>query len=100
MVAPIRTYMEADVKCYLCGHISGVARVERGADRQAMFVVAGSEVSTPIDAGRNLRCLRCNGPTFFDEFEIRHEYPKIDFLDGRPRRGRPPKRLAERQGAA
>ncbi len=100
MAAPIRTYLETDVKCYLCGHISGIARVERGVDGKATFVPAGSEVEQPIDRRANLRCLRCNGPTFFDEFELRHEYAKLDFLEDRPRRGRPPKRLVERRGAA
>ncbi len=100
MAAPIRTYMETDVKCYLCGHISGVARVDRGAERRTTFLPAGSNVELPIASRGGLKCKRCNGPTFFDEFEVKHEYAPIDYLDNRPRRGRPPKRLLERRGAA
>jgi hypothetical protein len=101
MTAPVRIYLEADVKCYMCGHVSGVLRVDRGASgAPTTFKPAGSDVETVIGSRAGLRCLRCQGPTFTDEFEQRREYPKTDFLDDRPRRGRPPKRLLERRGAA
>ncbi len=101
MTAPVRTYLEADVKCYMCGHISGVARVDRGVPNPSpTFRPSGSDVEAPILNRAKLRCARCQGPTFTDEFELRREFEKIDFLENRPRRGRPPKRLVERRGAA
>jgi len=66
-----------------------------------MFKAVNSEAETAVRSPSSLRCLRCNGSTFTDEFEVRHEYARIDFLEDRPRRGRPPKRLAEqRRGIA
>jgi hypothetical protein len=101
MTAPVRTFIEADVKCYHCGQISGVVRVDRGvANPTPTFIASGSDAETPIQHRAQLRCLRCNGPTYFDEFEQRQQYARIDFLEDRPRRGRPPKRLVERRGAA
>ena len=101
MTAPVRVYLEADVKCYHCGHISGSARVDRGvANPITTFKPIGSDVETPIENRAKLRCLRCGGPTYTDEFEVRREFAAVDFLEDRPRRGRPPKRLAERRGAA
>lgn len=101
MTAPVRVYTEADVKCYHCGHTSGVVRVDRGVEKATpKFVAAGSEAETPIQSRASLRCLRCKGSTYFDEVVQKQEYPTVDFLEDRPRRGRPPKRLVERRGAA
>ena len=101
MTAPVRIYVEADVKCYHCGHTSGVVRVDRGvANAVPTFKPVGSDTETPIQQRTALKCLRCQGPTFFEEFELRREFAKTDFLEDRPRRGRPPKRLAEQRGAA
>ena len=98
MTAPVRTYLEADVKCYHCGHISGVARVDRGARTPtATFKPAGSAVEVPVQSRSTLKCARCGGPTFTDEFELRQEYAAVDFLEDGPRRGRPPKRLVEKR---
>jgi ribosomal protein S14 len=101
MTAPARVYLEADVKCYHCGHVSGVVRVDRGVkNAPAMFKPHGSDAEIRIDPRARPRCLRCGGPTLFEEFELRREYPKVDFLEDRPRRGRPPKRLLEQRGVA
>ena len=98
MTAPVRTYLEADVKCYHCGHISGVARVDRGVRTPtATFKPAGSDVEVPVQSRSTLKCARCGGPTFTDEFELRQEYASVDFLEDGPRRGRPPKRLVEKR---
>ena len=99
--APVRVYVEADVKCYHCGHTSGVVRTDRGpANPRTTFLALGTSVETPIGPKQNVKCLRCGGPTYFDEFEQRHEYAPLVIDEDRPRRGRPPKRLLERQGAA
>ena len=43
-----------------------------------------------------MRCDRCHGPIFLDDTDVvtrRHE--EYNWLEERPRRGRPPKRLVE-----
>lgn len=101
MTATVRVFNEADVKCYHCGHISGVVRVERGvANPIPTFKAFGSDAETPVRSRAQVRCLRCNGSTYFDEVVQRQEYAKVDFLEDRPRRGRPPKRLVEQREAA
>ena len=45
---------------------------------------------------KHLRCDRCNGPLFLDETDVvTRRYDNYNWLDERPRRGRPPKRLIE-----
>ncbi len=98
MTAPTRTYLEADIKCFHCGHISGVARVERGSQHPTTtFKAVDSSAEIRIRDRTQVKCQRCGGPTFTDEFELRQEYARVDFLEDRPRRGRPPKRLVERR---
>jgi hypothetical protein len=93
----ISSYLEAEVHCYHCGHTSGVIRREQG-DPGAKTFFHAADGGDPIEVRTltTLRCARCHGSVFTDEFEVRYVYPKIDFLDDdRPRRGRPPKRLVE-----
>ncbi len=98
MTTPVRPYLEADVKCFHCGHISSVARVERGSQNpKTTFKPVDSSAEILMRNRSQLKCLRCGGPTFTDEFELRQEYAQVDFLEDRPRRGRPPKRLVERR---
>ncbi len=101
MTASVRTFLEAEVKCFLCADVSGLIRVERGGQSPiATFKAVGSETEISVRTRTQLRCPRCSGPTFFDEWEQRREYAKLDFLEDRPRRGRPPKRLVEQRGVA
>jgi hypothetical protein len=105
MPATIRSFQEADVTCYHCGTISGVARIDRGAPQSEMtYLARGSETEVPLRDRRQIRCARCNGPTFFDAFQNRTTMQTAGLFDDQPRRGRPPKRLAqqrrEQQGAA
>ena len=101
MPALIRNFQEADVTCYHCGTVSGVARIDRGAPPTAMtFLARGSETEAPIGDRRQIRCARCNGPTFFDAFQNRTILQTSGLFDDQPRRGRPPKRLAQQRGAA
>jgi hypothetical protein len=47
---------------------------------------------------RRLRCDRCNGLLFVDEVDtITRRIEDYNWLDERPRRGRPPKRLIEQR---
>jgi hypothetical protein len=93
----VASYLEAEVKCYHCGHTSGVLR--RMQDSPKAPTVYQSTDGTPAKVVRSLtdlRCERCHGSVYTDDFEVRYVYPKVDFLDeDRPRRGRPPKRLVE-----
>lgn len=93
----IASYLEAEVRCYHCGHTSGVIRRPRGAPGSpTTYQTNGAGTSVPVRSLTEIRCARCQGSVYTDEFEVRYIYPKIDFLDDdRPRRGRPPKRLVE-----
>jgi hypothetical protein len=93
----IASYLEAEVKCLHCGHTSGVVRRDQGVPGAPTTFHAsdGGPVMT-VRGLTDLRCARCQGSVFTDEFDVRYVYPKVDFLDDdRPRRGRPPKRLVE-----
>ncbi len=93
----VRTLVVADVKCYLCGTISG--RIE--SDRQPLprsvtFHKAGEEKALPVLDWRRLRCVRCGGPIYLDDADvITQRIETYNWLEERPRRGRPPKRLAQ-----
>ena len=101
MPATIRMFQEADVTCYHCGNVSGVARIDRGAPSTAMTYLAnGSDTEVPIRDRKQLRCGRCDGPTYFDAFQSRTQMLTAGLFDDQPRRGRPPKRLAQQRGAA
>jgi hypothetical protein len=101
MPALIRNFQEADVTCYHCGTVSGVARIDRGAPPGAMtYLARGSENEVPLGDRRLIRCSRCKGPTFFDAFQNRTLMLTAGLFDDQPRRGRPPKRLAQQRGAA
>jgi hypothetical protein len=96
----VAAYVEAEVKCYHCGHTSGVIRQDRGVPTPpTVFVNADGGPEVRLKSLTELRCTRCQGSVFTDEFEVRYVYPKVDFLDERPRRGRPPKRLVEMRRA-
>ena len=97
----VTSFVEAEVRCIHCGHSSGVIRRDRG-DQRAPTTFHGNN-GGPVAVIRgltDLRCDRCGGSVFTDDFEVKYVYPKIDFLDDRPRRGRPPKRLVELRRAA
>ena len=104
---PIRqTVLVADLKCYLCGAISGAIESEQPEEGQAPQVgrpsrnvryrAAGARESVPLANWRNIHCARCGGPTYLDEPNIIvRRIEDYNWLDERPRRGRPPKRLVE-----
>lgn len=98
----VRVYVEADVKCFHCGHLVGVTRQSREPDAHgATFISAGSTAEVRLRRLADVHCPRCGGPSYVDDFQTRYEFPPVDFTDDAPRRGRPPKRLVEmRQGAA
>ena len=93
----VASYLEAEVKCFHCGHISGAIQKAQGeAGAPTMFQSSDGGQPIVVKSLTELRCARCHGSVYTDEFEVRQVYPKIDFLDDdQPRRGRPPKRLVE-----
>ena len=93
----IRTILVADVKCYLCGDVSGTVESDRQPmPRSVMYRKAGEEKAAPVVDWRRLRCERCQGPIFLDEADvITRRTEEHNWLEERPRRGRPPKRLVE-----
>jgi hypothetical protein len=98
MPATIRAFLEADVTCYHCGAVSGVARKDKAAPNAPMtFLARGSEAEVPLTKRSMLRCARCSGPTFFDEFQSKQIVVTDGLFDDLPRRGRPPKRLVEQR---
>jgi hypothetical protein len=106
---PIRqTVLVADLKCYLCGAISGAIESEQpeggsarlasrsGPRRNVRFRPVGADESVTLADWRNIHCARCGGPTYLDEPNIVvRRIEEYNWLDERPRRGRPPKRLVE-----
>src|SRR5579862_6921372 len=97
-----RTFMVADLKCYMCGSVSGSIESEQslagaGATaRPVLYRQVGREQPVQIINWNRLRCDRCGGPLFLDETDvITRRYDEYNWLEERPRRGRPPKRLIE-----
>src|SRR5690242_3684833 len=97
-----RTFYVADLKCYMCGSVSGSIESETPltgaavAGSPVLLRQVGRDQPVQIINWRRLRCDRCGGPLFLDEQEvITRRYEEYNWLDERPRRGRPPKRLIE-----
>ena len=104
---PIRqTYFVADLKCYLCGSVTGTIESEqslspRDSGRRPVVLRQPGQ-SSPVEVldWRRLRCVRCGGPLFLDETDvITRRIDEYNWLDERPRRGRPPKRHLEQRRA-
>jgi len=100
---PIRhTFFVAELKCYLCGNVVGTIESEqtltptgKGASPVSLRE-PGAAKSVQIANWRSLKCVRCAGPLFLDESDvITRRTDEYNWLDERPRRGRPPKRLLE-----
>ena len=99
-----RTFFVADLKCYMCGSVSGSVESEQSltaaphTPRPVLLRQPGKNRGQPVQVlnWRHLRCDRCGGPLFLDESEVvTRRYEDYNWLDERPRRGRPPKRLIE-----
>ena len=100
---PIRqTVFVADLKCYLCGGVTGsieslqTLSTATAAARSVLFRYPGESKLVQIDDWRRLKCARCGGPLYLDESDvIVRRIDEYNWLEERPRRGRPPKRLLE-----
>jgi hypothetical protein len=102
-----QTILVADLKCYLCGSVSGsieheqAAAPRRGASGPVLLRRPGQQQPIRLADWRRLRCDRCGGPLFLDETDvIVRRTEDYNWTDERPRRGRPPKRLVEERRRA
>ena len=100
-----RDWVQADLRCLMCGRISGrlvgpapANEAERRAlrgrpPRFAAFRPAdASRPAIRLAGGEQFRCTTCGGGVMLDELESFSTYGDIDDEhDGRPKRGRPPK---------
>jgi hypothetical protein len=102
---PIRlTIFVADLKCYLCGSVFGSIESEQplastGASGHPVLLrQAGQPQPVQVLAWQRLRCDRCGGPLFLDETDVvTRRIDEYNWVEERPRRGRPPKRLVEQR---
>jgi hypothetical protein len=102
---PVRlTFYVADLKCYLCGSVTGsvesmqpfTAAVQAGQP-VALRRPRQTHATSVLDWQR-LRCDRCGGPLYLDESDVvTRRVDEYNWLDERPRRGRPPKRILEQR---
>ena len=70
-----RTFFVADLKCYMCGSVSGSVESEQSltaaphVPRPVLLRQPGREQPVQVLNWRHLRCDRCGGPLFLDESE-------------------------------
>ena len=84
----IRTFVLAELKCYMCGGLAGSIEHEQGAVSSFMARQQASRV----------RCKRCGGSVYIDQIEIvDRRFEPLEWEDEGPRRGRPPKWLVEQR---
>ncbi|HEY0581046.1 MAG TPA: hypothetical protein VGE94_02630 [Chloroflexota bacterium] len=99
MQPTIRTFVLADLKCYMCGATAGSIERERGSTTPRVAIERSGSVGL-IGAWETsrLRCPRCGGSVYVDQVEIvdRRTEP-LEWEDEGPRRGRPPKWLVEQR---
>src|SRR5712692_9696150 len=97
-----RTFFVADLKCYISRSAPGSLERQHPLTaapqiaRPVLVRQSGQATPTSVANWRRLRCDRCGGPLFLDESDVvTRRYEDYNWLDERPRRGRPPKRLIE-----
>lgn len=93
------TYQEAEALCYHCGHAAGVVRTAT-YDMKAGMIFVGDNRARKIKGLTDVRCPRCGGPLFLEEFQTRYLVQPVRLVDDPHRRGRPPKKLVEMRRAA
>ncbi|HET6315893.1 MAG TPA: hypothetical protein VFG86_05505, partial [Chloroflexota bacterium] len=74
---PIRhTYFVADLKCYLCGSVTGSIESEQaltagaGGSQPVALRRTGETTSVQVLDWTRLRCSRCGGPLFLDDTDV------------------------------
>ena len=99
-----KDWVQADVRCLLCGRVLGrlVGPVPADQAGQRSLVRAPNFAAfRPADprlpavrlaGGERFRCSTCGGGAYLDELETFSTYDDVDDeAERRPRRGRPPK---------
>ncbi|HZU75520.1 MAG TPA: hypothetical protein VFA70_02080 [Dehalococcoidia bacterium] len=100
---PIRqTVFVADLICYLCGSVTGSLESDRplvpapAIPHPVVLRQSGHPQPVQVLDWRRIRCDRCSGPLYLDEADVvTRRIDSYNWLEERPRRGRPPKRLVE-----
>ena len=96
----VRTFVLADLKCYMCGAAVGSIERERGTTGGTVSIQRAGGAVGVIGSWETsrLRCPRCGGSVYIDQVEIvdRRTEP-LEWDDEGPRRGRPPKWLVEQR---
>lgn len=95
----IRTFVLADLTCYLCGASAGSIEQEQGSTATRVAIQRGGRRgSIGVWDTSRLRCPRCGGSVYVDSVEIvDRRYEPLEWEDDGPRRGRPPKWLVEQR---
>ena len=84
----IRTFVLAELKCYMCGASAGSIEHEQGDLSGHMAVQKASRT----------RCARCGGSIYIDQLDtVERRFEPLEWEDDGPRRGRPPKWLVEQR---
>ena len=84
----VRTFVLAELKCYLCGASAGSFEHEQGDMSGFLAVQKASRV----------RCARCGGSIYIDQIDtVERRFEPLEWDDEGPRRGRPPKWLVEQR---
>ena len=85
-----------DLGCLMCGRDLGVLQADSWPTYRPVVLSQAGAPAAQVADWRRLRCAVCGGAAIPAEVScqrVRHEVP-IDWAADRPRRGRPPKRLA------
>lgn len=84
--------LEAGVTCLHCGRSAGLLRRElEKPDAPTTFDDGSGGAPVPVGSLTALRCTRCRGSLYVQDYRVVDVYPSPHLLE-RPRRGRPPKR--------
>jgi hypothetical protein len=88
-------FLEGDVKCFACGQTVGVLQRALVPHRTpAIFRNGSGGPSRRVVRLADLRCARCRGSIYIDEYRVCEPEPVFDAAAERPRRGRAPSRMA------
>jgi hypothetical protein len=100
--ARVATYFVVELGCILCSRHVGTFRSATWPAPLAALIVRPGLAPMPVDDWRQVRCEHCGGSVLPSEIErrtVRIE-SRIDWEEDKPRRGRPPKWLAEQRARA